>query len=130
MSGACRTRPRGDGARGAREKAKHGLCSGTTGGQSQLSALAKAEELKKRIWFTLGALLVYRLGTYIPLPGIDPRLGTDVQVPGRRHSRHVQHVRRRRHSPHGDLRAEHHALYFGLDHHPADDDGVAAARRR
>jgi preprotein translocase subunit SecY len=36
------------------------------------SALAKAEELKKRIWFTLGALLVYRLGTYIPLPGIDP----------------------------------------------------------
>ncbi|HEX5845909.1 MAG TPA: preprotein translocase subunit SecY, partial [Rhodoplanes sp.] len=37
-----------------------------------LSALAKAEELKKRIWFTIGALLVYRLGTYIPLPGIDP----------------------------------------------------------
>jgi preprotein translocase subunit SecY len=35
-------------------------------------ALAKAEELKKRIFFTLGALLVYRLGTYIPLPGIDP----------------------------------------------------------
>jgi preprotein translocase subunit SecY len=35
-------------------------------------ALAKAEELKKRIWFTMGALLVYRLGTYIPLPGIDP----------------------------------------------------------
>jgi preprotein translocase subunit SecY len=36
------------------------------------SAIAKAEELKKRIWFTLGALLVYRFGTYIPLPGIDP----------------------------------------------------------
>lgn len=35
-------------------------------------ALAKATELKKRIWFTLGALVVYRLGTYIPLPGIDP----------------------------------------------------------
>jgi preprotein translocase subunit SecY len=35
-------------------------------------ALARAEELKKRIYFTLGALLVYRLGTYIPLPGIDP----------------------------------------------------------
>src|SRR3979411_2269917 len=34
-------------------------------------ALAKADELKKRIWFTLGALPVYRLGTYIPLPGID-----------------------------------------------------------
>jgi preprotein translocase subunit SecY len=35
-------------------------------------ALAKATELKKRIWFTLGALVIYRLGTYIPLPGIDP----------------------------------------------------------
>ncbi|MGC4027103.1 MAG: preprotein translocase subunit SecY [Mesorhizobium sp.] len=36
------------------------------------AAFAKAEDLKKRIWFTLGALLVYRLGTYIPLPGINP----------------------------------------------------------
>ncbi|PCJ71602.1 MAG: preprotein translocase subunit SecY [Rhodobiaceae bacterium] len=36
------------------------------------SSFAKATELKKRIWFTLGALLVYRLGTYIPIPGIDP----------------------------------------------------------
>lgn len=34
-------------------------------------AFAKATELKKRIWFTLGALIVYRLGTYIPLPGIN-----------------------------------------------------------
>jgi preprotein translocase subunit SecY len=34
-------------------------------------AFAKATELKKRIWFTLGALIIYRLGTYIPLPGID-----------------------------------------------------------
>jgi preprotein translocase subunit SecY len=36
------------------------------------SAFAKAEDLKKRMWFTLGALVVYRLGTYIVLPGIDP----------------------------------------------------------
>ena len=35
-------------------------------------AFAKATELKKRIWFTLGALIIYRLGTYIPTPGIDP----------------------------------------------------------
>jgi preprotein translocase subunit SecY len=34
-------------------------------------ALAKSEDLKKRIWFTLGALIIYRLGTYIPIPGID-----------------------------------------------------------
>jgi preprotein translocase subunit SecY len=36
------------------------------------SALAKAHELRQRIWFTLGALIIYRLGTHIPLPGIDP----------------------------------------------------------
>ena len=31
----------------------------------------KATELKNRIWFTLGVLIIYRFGTYIPLPGID-----------------------------------------------------------
>ena len=36
--------------------------------------LGKATELKKRLWFTLGALIIYRLGTYIPLPGIDPQI--------------------------------------------------------
>ncbi|MFC3694268.1 preprotein translocase subunit SecY [Chenggangzhangella methanolivorans] len=36
------------------------------------SAFSKADELKKRIWFTLGALIIYRLGTYIPMPGINP----------------------------------------------------------
>ena len=39
---------------------------------------AKATELKKRIWFTLGALVIYRLGTYIPLPGIDPAILKDI----------------------------------------------------
>jgi len=37
-----------------------------------LGAFAKATELKTRIWFTLAALIVYRIGCYIPLPGIDP----------------------------------------------------------
>ena len=36
-----------------------------------LGVLSKATELKRRIWFTLGALLVYRLGTYVPVPGVD-----------------------------------------------------------
>ncbi|MBV9784471.1 MAG: preprotein translocase subunit SecY [Acidisphaera sp.] len=36
-----------------------------------LGVLSKATELKKRIWFTLGALIVYRVGTYIPVPGVD-----------------------------------------------------------
>jgi preprotein translocase subunit SecY len=41
-------------------------------------AFAKATELKKRIWFTLGALIIYRLGTYIPVPGIDPTILAEV----------------------------------------------------
>lgn len=36
------------------------------------SSFAKATELRQRIWFTLGALIVFRLGTYIPMPGINP----------------------------------------------------------
>ncbi|MEL6376877.1 MAG: preprotein translocase subunit SecY, partial [Pseudomonadota bacterium] len=35
------------------------------------SALGKATELRKRIFFTIGLLIVYRIGTYIPVPGID-----------------------------------------------------------
>ncbi|MBK8176114.1 MAG: preprotein translocase subunit SecY [Rhodospirillales bacterium] len=46
--------------------------------QMNFSAFGKATELKKRIWFTLGALIVYRLGTYIPLPGIDPVVIADI----------------------------------------------------
>ncbi len=42
------------------------------------SAFSKATELKKRIWFTLGALLIYRLGTYIPIPGINPQALADI----------------------------------------------------
>jgi preprotein translocase subunit SecY len=41
-------------------------------------AFAKATELKNRIWFTLGALVVYRFGTYVPLPGIDPAVMQDI----------------------------------------------------
>ena len=37
------------------------------------STFSKAKDLQQRIWFTLGALLVYRVGTYIPIPGIDPQ---------------------------------------------------------
>jgi preprotein translocase subunit SecY len=42
-----------------------------------LANFAKATDLKKRLWFTLGALILFRLLSYVPLPGIDPRaLGT------------------------------------------------------
>ncbi len=41
-------------------------------------ALAKATELKQRLLFVVLALLVYRLGTYIPIPGIDPHVWNDI----------------------------------------------------
>ena len=41
-------------------------------------ALSKATELKKRLWFTCFALIIYRLGTYIPIPGVDPSILADV----------------------------------------------------
>jgi len=37
-----------------------------------LAKFAKATDLKKRLWFTIGALIVFRLLSYVPLPGIDP----------------------------------------------------------
>ncbi len=40
--------------------------AGRAGGMGQLT------ELRRRIFFVIGALLVYRVGTFIPVPGIDP----------------------------------------------------------
>ena len=50
-------------------------------------AFAKAKELQKRLLFTFTALIVYRLGTYIPLPGIDTNVIAEVfeQQIGRAH---------------------------------------------
>ena len=38
-----------------------------------LASFSKATELKKRLWFTLGALVLFRLLSFVPIPGIDPR---------------------------------------------------------
>jgi len=38
-----------------------------------LASFSKATDLKKRLWFTLGALILFRLLSYVPIPGIDPR---------------------------------------------------------
>jgi len=41
-------------------------------------ALSKASDLKSRIFFTIGILIVYRIGTYVPLAGIDPQALTQI----------------------------------------------------
>ncbi len=43
-----------------------------------MSAFSKATELKSRIWFAVLALIVYRIGTYIPVPGIDPSMLSEI----------------------------------------------------
>jgi len=92
------------------------------------SALAKAEELKKRIWFTLGALLVYRFGTYIPLPASTLRPGTRSSVLRRAASSACSTCFPAAASTDGDLCAQHHAVHLRLDHHSVDDHGVANTR--
>ena len=42
--------------------------------------LGKATDLRQRIFFTIGLLMVYRLGTYIPVPGIDGDALRDVMA--------------------------------------------------
>jgi preprotein translocase subunit SecY len=44
----------------------------------QLGKTGKYGDLKKRLWFLLGALVVYRLGAHIPVPGIDPTALADL----------------------------------------------------
>ncbi len=114
---------------GASRSLDHGLCSGTIGGQSQLLGVRQGRRAEE-------ANLVHaRRADRLPARDLysaarhrSDRMGTDLPHPVGRHPRHVQHVRRRRHPPHGDLRPQHHALHLGLDHHPADDDGVAHPR--
>ncbi len=38
-----------------------------------LSKFGQATELKKRLWFTIGALIIFRFLSHVPLPGVDPR---------------------------------------------------------
>ncbi len=39
--------------------------------------IGKAQELKKRLWFVVGAMIVYRIGTYIPIPGVNAKALTE-----------------------------------------------------
>ncbi|MBQ8750234.1 MAG: preprotein translocase subunit SecY [Alphaproteobacteria bacterium] len=42
------------------------------------SVFSKATDLQKRLWFTVWALIVFRMGTFIPLPGIDARILAEI----------------------------------------------------
>ncbi|MEI7669450.1 MAG: preprotein translocase subunit SecY [Pseudomonadota bacterium] len=47
-------------------------------GNFDFSTIGKATELKKRLWFVVGALIVARIGAYVPIPGIDPKILAEI----------------------------------------------------
>jgi hypothetical protein len=95
-----------------------------------LANFAKATDLKKRLWFTLGALIVFRLLSFVPLPGIDPRaLNSLFHTDARRRARFLQHVLGRQPGAHEPDRAGRDALHHRLDRGAARDLDVADARR-
>jgi preprotein translocase subunit SecY len=77
--------------------------------------------------FLLLALIVYRIGAHIPVPGIDPINWRSCSRVSGRHPGHVQHVLGWRAVALHDLRAGDHAVHLGVDHHAVADDRLAAA---
>ena len=92
-----------------------------------LKAFSKAEDLKKRIWFTLGVLIIYRLGTYIPLPGINPAVMAEF---ARSHGGGifgmVDMFLRGCLEPYVDYGFEHHALYIS-EHYCSINDSYCSS---
>jgi preprotein translocase subunit SecY len=52
-------------------------------GVSSLLGAGKLKELRHRIWFLVGALIVFRIGTFIPVPGINPEALVQLMEQGR-----------------------------------------------
>ena len=95
---------------------------------SAFGEMTRFAELRQRLFFLLGALIVYRIGTFIPVPGIDPvalarffeaQQGTILSM--------VNMFSGGAHRASVDLRIGSHALHFGVDHHPDDGCGHAVA---
>ena len=98
---------------------------------NQLAKSGKFGDLRRRLFFLLGALVVYRLGAHIPVPGIDPNalqtlfqnqqggiLGLFNMFSGGALSRFTVFA------------LGHHAVHLGVDHHAADDATSCRRSRR
>ena len=81
-----------------------------------LANFSKATELKQRIWFTIGALVVFRFLSFVPLPGVNPLiLGIALRSDPGRHPRPVQHVFGRQPRTHEPDRARRDAVHHRLN---------------
>ena len=83
-------------------------------------------DLRKRLLFTLAMLAVYRLGAFLPTPGIN----TDVLAQFFQQNQGsvlgvIDLFQRRQLPPPDDFRAGHHALHYGVDHPAIDDRRLA-----
>ena len=87
--------------------------------------LFRIQDLRNRLFFTLGLLAVYRLGAHIPTPGINTSVLEELFKQsaglGPGNFRSVQ--RRQLPSPH-DFCSRHHAVHHFVHHLAVDDRGV------
>ncbi len=96
-----------------------------------LANMFRIPDLRNRVLFTLGLLAVYRLGAYIPTPGIDTFAFSGVLHSQRRRRffRLPGCVQRRHVAPHDHFRARHYALHYVIDHSAVADRRGADARQ-
>ena len=87
----------------------------------------KAGELQQRLLFTLGALLVYRLGTFIPIPGIDTSILNKLFENSNTVFGLLNVFSGGALSRSAIFLLEHHAVHHGVDYHSASDLGPANA---
>ena len=99
-----------------------------------LGGLGRLTELRQRLLFVLMALIVYRIGTFIPVPGVNPA-GTFAvyEFAAGNHHRCVQPVHRWRTGAFFTVCTWRDALHFCVDHHAVDvqrGSAVAAVEKR
>ena len=91
--------------------------AGTVNPANLLGDATRSADLRHRLLFLVGAFVVYRIGTFIPVPGIDPiQLAAILRATVGHDPEHVQHVLGRRARALVDLCPRHHAVHLGVDH--------------
>ena len=101
----------------------------TLAANSSLLASGKLGDLKRRLLFLLGALIVFRIGAHIPVPGIDPAQLAELFKSQRGGILDMFNMFSGGALSRFSIFAlGHHAVHFGVDHHAVDDGGVAHAR--
>ena len=97
---------------------------------TKLQEIFSIPELKRRVLFTLGLLVVYRIGSHITTPGVDATRPDGVlRAPAGNDPRPVRPLRGRQPREGDDLRARHHAVHQRVDHPAAVPGGHSVSSR-